>query len=124
VVDASGESVSDNIGLTLDVFDLEVELGDHVLPAGLASGEAGLRLEVVQRLVVGHHLELGAVEVGTPGLEGADDGEEFLFMGRVAGLGWLHLLGEVGDRLHALALILHEHGTEGESGGVGVDDEG
>ena len=124
VVDAARETIGNDVGLALDVFDLEVVLGDHVLPAGLTTGEARLRLEVVQRLVVGHHGELGAVEVGSPGLEGADDREEFLFVSRVASLGGLHLLGEVGDGLQAFALVLHEHGADGESRGISVNDEG
>ena len=141
VVDTSRESVGDgerrrrdhcHAGLTLelDVFDVDVELSGLVLPAGLArrpERRKRLRHSDLWSVIT---VELGAVDwlevKRAPGFEDADDhnGEEIQFVGGgVAGLGGLHLLGEVGDGLHAFALVLHEHGTESESGGVGVDDE-
>ena len=89
VVDAARESVGDDerrrhdhchAGLTLDVFDVEVEIGDHVRPAGLArrpERRKRLRLEVVQRLVVGHHRRTwrrtrGLEVKRAPGLEDAE----------------------------------------------------
>ena len=75
VIDATRETIGDDVGLALDVLDLEVVLSDDVFPASLTTGETRLGLKVVQRLVVGHDSELGAVEVRSPGLERDDDRE-------------------------------------------------
>jgi hypothetical protein len=83
-----------------------------------------LSREVVQGLVIGHDGELGTVEVGSPRLEGTDDREELLFVSRISSFGGLHFLGEIGDWLQSFALVLHEHSSDGESRGVGVNDEG
>ena len=58
VVGAAGESIGHDVGLALDVLDVEVEVGDDVLPARLAAGQHRLRLEELQRLVVRQHGEL------------------------------------------------------------------
>jgi hypothetical protein len=47
VVDTTREAIGNDVGLAFDVLDLEVVFGDHVLPAGLTTGEARLGLEVV-----------------------------------------------------------------------------
>ena len=53
----------------------------------------------------------------------SDDGKQLLLVHRVASLGIEHLLRHERDRLQTLALILLEHGTDGEAGGISVHDE-
>ena len=97
-----------------------------VLPSGLPTGQQGLSLELSQGLVVGHDgdRKTGTHQVVPPSLERDDDGEEFLFVDGVPSLGIQHLLGQIGDGLQSMPLILLKDRAGGESTGVHVNDEG
>ena len=68
-------------------------------------------------------VNLRAVQVVTPRPQRVDDGQQLLLVHGVARLGVEHLLGQEGDGLQALALVLLQHGADGEPRGVGVHDE-
>ena len=52
-----------------------------------------------------------------------DDGQQLLLVHGVARLGIQHLLRQEGDGLQAVALVLLQHGADGEAGRVRVHDE-
>ena len=68
MIGTTREPIGDGVELALDVLDVEVEVGDDILPSRLTAAQLRLSLEVLQRLVIGldDDLELRAAEVVTP----------------------------------------------------------
>src|ERR1700722_2358280 len=99
VIRPPGETVGYHVGRSFDVLDVEVEVCNDILPTGLTSAEERLRLEVLQRFMIGHHLELRAVEIMAPRTQRMDDGEQLLLVNWISCLGVEHLLRKIGDRL-------------------------
>ena len=101
VIGTARETIGHEVGLALDVLDVEVVVRQDILPSGLASRQLRLRLELRERFVIGHDRdgELGAHQVVAPRLERNDDGEQLLFVDGVAGFRIQHLLRQIRDRL-------------------------
>ena len=76
---AAGQGVRSGKKTARDVDDLEIEVRKIEQPSCLATVEVLCLTEIRQVLVVRKDLygERGAVEVVSPGLQGADDSEEF-----------------------------------------------
>ena len=94
MIGTTGETISNDIRRTFDVFDIEVEVGNHILPTGLTATQHRLSLEVLQGLVIAQRV---------------DDRKQLLFMNRIASLGINHLLRHERDRLQSVAGILLKH---------------
>ena len=124
MVRSTREPVCHDVGLALDVLDIEIEVGEHILPASLASGQHRLCLEELERLVIGAHHELASMQVVAPGSQRLDDGQQLLLVDGVASLRICHLLRQEGDWLQAIALVLLQHCADGESRCIRVHDEG
>jgi hypothetical protein len=75
VVGAARETIGDDVGGTLHVLDIEVEVSDHILPARLPSGEHRLCLEMLEGFVIRANQELAPGEVVPPRVQGVDDSE-------------------------------------------------
>ena len=93
VIGATRETISDDVGLTLHILDVEVEVGNDILPTRLTTGQEWLSFEMLKRLVIRTNDELDTVQVVTPGTERGDDGEQLLLVHGVPSLSRQHLLG-------------------------------
>src|ERR1700730_7647050 len=115
VIWATRESIGDDVALTVDILDDEVEVRESILPSRLTTAEHRLRRKVLQGFMIGHHLELHTREVMAPRCESLDDRKQLLFMNGIACRGILHLLRHEGDGLQSASLILLQHSTGCES---------
>ena len=123
MIQTAREPIRNDIGFAIDILDVEVEVGNDVLPSRLTTGELRLSLEELQRLVVSTHDELFAGEVVTPRSECMNDGEQLLLMHWIASLSVEHLLGQESYRLQTSTLVLLEHSTDSITRCIGMDNE-
>ena len=109
----------------MDHFQVKVRKVDE--PAGLSSVEVLGGTEVGEVFVVGEDLdrERGSMEVVSPRLQGADDGEEFSVVNVIVSLSWGERLREVGTWVpFAVGVGLEKDGAGSILRGVSSDSEG
>ena len=75
MIRSTRKCISDNIGFSRYVNDVEVEVGDSVFPTSLSRGEVRLSLDVLEGFVIGANNELLPMQIVSPCLEGVDNGE-------------------------------------------------
>ena len=86
----AGKGVRSGEEATRDMDDLEIEIRKVKQPSCLVTVEVLCLTEVHQVLVVSKDLygERGSVEIVSPGLQGADDGEEFSVVDVIVSFCW------------------------------------
>ena len=105
----------------------EVEVGEVNEPTRLSTVKRLGLSEISKVLMVGKDLyrERGTVEVVTPRLQGANNGEKFAIIDIIVTLGGGEGLGEVGTRMPiAVGIGLKEDGARRVFGCVGGNGEG
>ena len=66
MIRATRETIRNDVGLTLDVYDFEIEIRNDILPMNLTIRQLRLSLEILQRAMIRHDGELGTHEIVTP----------------------------------------------------------
>jgi len=124
MIGAARESIGYNIGNTFHIMQGVVKLSQVLTPPCLSRVEIGLLEEVDEGVVVGEDVHMSVVHVATPHLECMHNGKHLSIMHRVVDFSRCELTGLEGKGLKPMALVLHEDGSNGKVGGVGVDAVG
>ena len=115
-IGATGEGIRSSEEMAWDMDDLEIEVCKVKQPPCLSAIEVLGLTEVRQVLVICEYLngERGAMEVVSPGVQGADDCEEFPVVDVVISFSGDERLGKVGAGVPiAIGVCLEEDGARG-----------
>ena len=126
-VGAAGEGVRSGKEMAWDMDDFEIKISKFEQPPCLSMVEVLCLTEIRQVLVICKDLygERGAVEVVSPGLQGADDGEEFSVIDVVVSFRGDERLREIGTGVPvSICVGLKEDCARGVFGGIGGNGKG